>query len=289
MSTHATPPPIFRHDGAAHSHYKRISPARLGLAASLTELWQYRELLFFLTWRDVRVLYKQTVLGGLWAILQPLLTMVVFTIFFGRLAEMPSDGAPYPLFSFTALLPWTFFANSLSQSTSSLVSSQNLLKKVYFPRLAIPISAVLSKLVDFLLAFIVLVGLMLYFGYPPTARVVWLLPLVLLAMTAALGAGLWLSAMNVQFRDVRHAVPFLIQIWLFATPVIYPSSLLDSKWLFLYFLNPMAGVVEGFRWALLGTNGNLQLIGISSFVAISLLVGGLRFFRRMESSFADVV
>jgi lipopolysaccharide transport system permease protein len=272
------------------SHYKRITAGRQGLAESLGELWQYRELLFFLTWRDVKVLYKQTVLGGLWAVLQPFLSMVIFSLFFGRLAKMPSDGVPYPVFSFTALLPWTFFANSLTQVSASMVASQNILKKVYFPRLAIPISGIFSKLVDFSLAFVTLIALMFYFEIPLTVRVAWILPLLLLSLTSALGVGLWLSAMNVQFRDIRYVVPFLVQTWLYATPVVYPSSLMDERWRIVYSLNPMVGVVEGFRWALLGTrSATPAMITLSSVVAVITLISGVWYFRRMERAFADVV
>lgn len=276
--------------GSGTSHYKRITAGRRGLVESLGELWQYRELLYFLTWRDVKVLYKQTVLGGVWAVLQPFLSMVVFSFFFGRLAKMPSDGVPYPVFSFTALLPWTFFANSLTQVSGSLVASQNILKKVYFPRLVIPISGIFSKLVDFSLAFVTLMALMVYFGVPLTARIAWVPLLLLLTLIAALGVGLWLSAMNVQFRDIRYAVPFLVQTWLYATPVVYPSSLMDEKWRIVFSLNPMVGVVEGFRWALLGTkSATPAMIAFSGLVAVSCLLSGIWYFRRMERVFADVV
>jgi lipopolysaccharide transport system permease protein len=254
------------------------------------DLWAYRDLLYFLTWRDIKVRYKQTILGAAWAIIQPFFTMVVFSVFFGRLAKMPSDAVPYPVFSYAALVPWTFFANALSNSTSSLVDSANLLRKVYFPRLVIPVSAVLAGVIDFGLAFVVLLGMILFYGITPTRAVVWLPLLLLLALVASLGAGLWLTAMNVQFRDVRYAVPFLIQAWLFATPIAYPSSLLNEPWRTLYGINPMAGVVEGFRWALLGTDtAPGPMIGVSAVVALGLLVSGAYYFRRMERSFADVV
>ena len=225
-----------------------IRPSRGWISLNLRDLWEYRELLYFLTWRDVKVRYKQTVLGAAWAIIQPFFTMVVFSVFFGKLAKMPSDNIPYPIFSYAALVPWTFFANGLSQSSSSLVASANLIKKVYFPRLVVPISSVISGAVDFVLAFVVLLGMMLYFGTVPTWNVLWLPLLLLLALVTSLGVGLWLTAMNVQFRDVRYAVPFLVQAWMFATPIAYPSSLLDEPWRTLYGINPMAGVVEGFRW-----------------------------------------
>ncbi|MEM1177065.1 MAG: ABC transporter permease [Acidobacteriota bacterium] len=260
------------------------------MSLGLGELWQYRELLFFLTWRDIKVRYKQTVLGVLWAILQPLLTMVVFSLFFGGLAKIPSDGLPYPIFSFAALVPWTFFANALSQSSNSLVGSANLLRKIYFPRLVIPLSSVIAGAVDFILAFGVLLLMMAYFGIAPTINVVFLPLLLVLSTTTALGVGLWLSAMNVQFRDVRYTVPFATQLWLFATPIAYPSSLLAEKWQLVYSLNPMVGVVEGFRWALLGTEtAPGPMIAVSALASLVLLVSGAFYFRRMERSFADLV
>ena len=267
-----------------------IRPSRGWISLNLRDLWEYRELLYFLTWRDVKVRYKQTVLGAAWAIIQPFFTMVVFSVFFGKLAKMPSDNIPYPIFSYAALVPWTFFANGLSQSSSSLVASANLIKKVYFPRLVVPISSVVSGAVDFVLAFVVLLGMMLYFGIVPTWNIVWLPLLLLLALVTSLGVGLWLTAMNVQFRDVRYAVPFLVQAWMFATPIAYPSSLLDEPWRTLYGINPMAGVVEGFRWALLGTEtAPGPIILVSAVVAVGLLISGAFYFRRMEKTFADVV
>ena len=267
-----------------------IRPSRGWISLNLRDLWEYRDLLYFLTWRDIKVRYKQTVLGAAWAIIQPFFTMVVFSLFFGRLAKMPSDGIPYPIFSYAALVPWTFFANGLSQSSSSLVASANLIKKVYFPRLVVPISAVISGGVDFVLAFVVLLGMMLFYGIVPTAAVVWLPLLLLLALVTSLGVGLWLTAMNVQFRDVRYAVPFLIQAWMFATPIAYPSSLLEEPWRTLYGINPMAGVVEGFRWALLGAQtAPGPIVAVSALVAVGLLISGAFYFRRMEKTFADVV
>ena len=260
------------------------------MSLGLRELWEYRELLYFLTWRDVSVRYKQTVLGISWAIIQPLMTMVVFSLFFGRLAKIPSDGVPYPIFTYAALVPWIFFANGLIQSSNSLVGNANLIKKVYFPRLAVPISTVLSGVVDFVLAFLVLLGMMLYYGLVPTMNVLWLPFFLLLALVTSLGVGLWFSALNVQFRDVRYAVPFLTQLWMFSTPIAYPSSLLSEPWRTLYGLNPMVGVVEGFRWALLGTDTAPRLIIVaSSLVALALLIGGAFYFRRMEKTFADIV
>lgn len=267
-----------------------IEPSIGWRALGLKDLWQYRELLYFLAWRDIKVRYKQTVLGAAWAIIQPFFTMAVFSLFFGKLAKIPSDGIPYPLFAYAALVPWTMFANGLSQSADSLVGSANLIKKVYFPRLVIPISSVLSGLVDFVLAFVVLLGMMLYYGLIPTLNVIWLPLFVILALVTSLGTGFWLSAMNVQFRDVRYTIPFLVQFWLFATPIAYPSSLLDEPWRTIYGLNPMVGVVEGFRWALLGTQtAPGTTILVSAIVAATLLVTGAFFFRRMEKTFADIV
>jgi lipopolysaccharide transport system permease protein len=246
--------------------------------------------MYFLSWRDIKVRYKQTALGAAWAVIQPLMTMVVFSIFFGKLAKMPSDGIPYPLFAYAALVPWTFFANSLTQASNSLLQNSNMLKKIYFPRLVMPISSVISGTVDFVFAFIVLIAMMLFYGIVPTVNIVWLPFLVLLALGTALGAGLWLSAINVQYRDVRYVIPFLIQVWLFATPIAYPSSLLTEPWRTLYGLNPMVGVVEGFRWALLGTEtAPGTAVMVSSFMAGILLVSGTFYFRRMERTFADVV
>jgi lipopolysaccharide transport system permease protein len=268
----------------------QIEPSRGWTALRLGDLWDYRELLVFLVWRDIKVRYKQTVLGAGWAIIQPFFTMVVFSLFFGRLAGMPSDGVPYPLFAYAALVPWTFFANGLGQSANSLVSSANLIRKVYFPRLAIPIATVLAEGLDFILAFCVLIGMMLYFGRTPTANAWWLIPLVLLAVTTSLGVGLWLSALNVQFRDIRYVVPFITQFWLFATPIAYPSSLLSEPWRTIYAINPMVGVVEGFRWALLDTNtAPGPMIAASAVTSVLLLFSGAFYFKRMERKFADVV
>jgi lipopolysaccharide transport system permease protein len=268
----------------------RIRPSRGWVSLKLGELWAYHELLYFLVWRDIKVRYKQTVLGAAWAILQPFMTMVVFSLFFGKLGKIPSEGVPYPIFSFAALVPWTFFATGLGQGANSLVGSQNLIKKVYFPRLVIPIASVLSGVVDFALAFLVLLGMMLFYGIVPTLNVLWLPLLLLLALVTSLGVSLWLSALNVQFRDIRYTVPFLTQFWLFATPIAYPSSLLPEPWRTLYGLNPMAGVVEGFRWALLGTASRPgPMILVSTVAAVTLLVTGAFYFRRMEKTFADVV
>ena len=267
-----------------------IEPLRGWWSPGLGELWRHRELLYFLTWRDIKVRYKQTALGASWAIIQPLATMAVFSLFFGRLASMPSDGVPYPLFSFAALVPWTFFSNGLAQSANSVVVSQNLVSKIYFPRLAIPIATVLAGAVDFALAFVVLLGLMAWYDVAVTARVVWLLPLLLLAFAVALGVGLWLAALNVRYRDVRYAVPFLTQLWLFATPIAYPSSLLDEPARTVYALNPLVGVVSGFRRALLdaGPAPGAMLLA-SSAAALVVLATGTLYFRRTEQTFADVV
>ncbi|MEQ1679876.1 MAG: ABC transporter permease [Nitrospira sp.] len=268
----------------------RIVPSRGWVALQLEELWAYRELLYFLIWRDVKVRYKQTALGAAWAILQPIFTMIMFSLFFGRLGKMPSDGIPYPLFSFAALVPWTYFSHGLSQASNSLVGSANLIKKVYFPRLSIPIASVASGFIDFMLAFLVLIGMIVYYGIVPTINVIWLPLFLLLTLITALGVSLWLSALNVHFRDVRHVIPFLTQLWLFATPIAYPSSLLSEPWRTLYSLNPMVGVVEGFRWALLGTStAPGPMIIVSSTAAVVILVSGVFYFRRMEKTFADVV
>jgi lipopolysaccharide transport system permease protein len=262
------------------SHLIVVKPSKGWISLKLKELWEYRELLYFMAWRDIRVRYKQTVLGAAWAIIQPFFTMVVFSIFFGKLAKVPSDGLPYPIFAYAALVPWTFFANGLNQASNSLVGSANLIKKVYFPRLV----------VDFVLAFAVLLGMMLFYGILPTVNILWLPLFVLLIFVTALGAGFWLSALNVQFRDVRYTVPFLTQFWLFATPIAYPSSLLSEPWRTLYGVNPMVGVVEGFRWALLGTDtAPGPIIIVSTVVALVVFVGGAFYFRRMEKTFADVV
>lgn len=267
-----------------------IRPSRGLISLKLRELWDYRELLYFLIWRDIKIRYKQTVLGAAWAILQPLLTMVVFTIFFGRLAGVPSDGIPYPVFSFAALLPWQLFARALTESSNSLVGNQGLITKVYFPRLVIPMSAVLAGLVDFVIAFVVLLIMMVYYGIVPTINVLALPLFLLLAIATALAVGLWLSALNVIYRDVRHTIPFLVQFWLFLTPIAYPTSLVPEQWRTLYGLNPMVGVVEGFRWALLGREGGVGPVVLASALVVGvLLVGGLFYFRRMEKTFADVI
>jgi lipopolysaccharide transport system permease protein len=268
----------------------RIEASRGWVSLKLQELWEYRELLYFFVWKDIKIRYKQTILGGAWAIIQPLFTMVVFSLFFGKLAKVPSDEIPYPIFCYAALVPWGFFANGLTQGANSLVGSANLITKVYFPRMAMPIASVLSGIVDFILAFIVLVGMIFYFGMVPTANVVWLPLFLVLSFITALGVSFWLSALYVQFHDVRHIVPFLTQIWLFVTPIAYPSSLLGEPWRTLYGINPMVGVVEGFRWALLGAKtAPAPIIIVSFFVAAGILLSGAFYFRRMEKTFADVV
>ncbi len=267
-----------------------IEPSRGWAALKLRELWGYRELLYFLIWRDVKVRYKQTALGAAWAILQPLLTMVIFTVIFGNFASMPSDGLPYPIFAFTALLPWTYFAQAIGRSGVSLVGSANLISKVYFPRLIMPISAAVAPIVDFAIAFVLLLGMMVWFGVTPTWGVLALPFFMLLALLTALGVGLWLSALNVKYRDVGHIIPFLIQFWMYASPIVYPVSLVPERWRLLYSLNPMAGVIEGFRWALLGkASPDLGVVAISTAVVLGLLLSGLVYFKRMERTFADIV
>ncbi len=268
----------------------KIQPPKGWLNLGLKELFDYRELLYFLVWRDIKVRYKQTALGAVWAVLQPVMTMVVFSVFFGRLAKIPSDGIPYPVFAFAALLPWQLFAFSLTESSNSLTNSQNLITKVYFPRLIIPMGSVLAGIVDFAIAFVVLLCLMFYYGIRPTTAVVWLPLFVLLALATALSVGLWMSALNVKYRDVRYTIPFLTQLWMFATPVAYPSSLVPQPWRAWFGLNPMAGVVDGFRWALLGKSGGPgELIWVSAGAVLFLFIGGLFYFRRTESTFADLV
>jgi lipopolysaccharide transport system permease protein len=276
--------------GASETSVLRIRPSRGWQPINLKQLWQYRELLYFLTWRDIKVRYKQTALGAAWAIIQPFMTMVVFSVFFGKLAKMPSDEIPYPLFAFAGLVPWTFFSNAVTQCSNSLVQNAHILKKIYFPRLIVPIASVASGIIDFLIGLAVLLLMMAYYGMMPTANIVWLPLLLVLEIATALGMGLWLSAMNVHYRDVRYAVPFLAQFWLFATPIAYPSSLLSESWRLVYGLNPMVGVVEGFRWALLGVQtAPVPVVMISAFVSLSAVTTGLFYFRRMEKTFADTV
>jgi lipopolysaccharide transport system permease protein len=267
-----------------------IQPTRGLLALDLRELWRYRELLFFLVWRDVKVRYKQTVLGATWAILQPVATMVIFTIIFGRFAGIPSDGVPYPIFAYCGLLPWTYFAGALTQSSGSVVGQSALVTKVFFPRLLIPLSAVLVPLVDAVLASTVLVGLMAWYGIWPGAAFLLAPCFLLLALVAAFGVGLWLSALSVRYRDVPFVIPFLIQFWLFASPVIYPVSVVPEAWRWVLSLNPMVGVIDGMRWALLDRDPpDVAVVATSIGAALVLLVSGLVFFRRFERRFADVI
>lgn len=257
---------------------------------NISELWRYRELLYFMVWRDIKIRYKQTFLGVAWAVLQPFMTMVVFSLFFGRWAGMPSDDLPYPVFTFCALLPWQLFANALSQAGNSLVQNSHLISKVYFPRLIIPISAILNGVMDFLISFVVLLGMMFYYGITPTSAILTLPLFVILALATSLGVGIWLAVLNVQYRDVRYTIPFLTQFWFFVTPIVYAVGLVPEKWRLLYGLNPMAGVVEGFRWALLGKSGGPgDMLWVSVLAILLILAGGLFYFRRHEASFADVV
>ena len=267
-----------------------VEPSTGLLDLELNTLWPYRELLYFLVWREVKVRYKQTVLGIAWAVLQPLMTMAIFTVIFGLFVKVPSDGLPYPLFALVALLPWTYFSEALSRSSVSLVGDAQLIRKVYFPRLIMPLAAVVSPAVDFLLAFILLLGMMAWYGFSPAWSLIMLPGFLFLGMVTALAVGLWLSAINVHYRDVRHTIPFLIQCWLYASPVAYPVSVVPEEWRTLYGLNPMAGVIEGFRWALLGQASPHVGVMLASLLAvIGLLVGGLIFFHRMEQTFADVI
>jgi lipopolysaccharide transport system permease protein len=266
-----------------------IRPPRKWVPVDFKELWAYRELIGAFTMRDVKLRYKQTGLGIAWAVLQPLLTMVIFTIFFGGLAHIPSDGVPYPLFVLSALLPWTLFAEGLTRSTTTMVTNANIMTKVYFPRLIMPIASIISPLVDFAVSFIILLAMMVYYGVAPTLNVIFLPLFILLALATSLGVGLWLSALNVKYRDFQYTVPFLIQIWMFASPVVYSSSLVPASLRVWYGLNPMAGVIEGFRWALLGNGTPSAMILVSVGMVIVLLVSGMFYFRRMEQYYADIV
>ena len=263
-----------------------------GLAAlNLRDLWVYRELVVFMIWRTLKVRYKQTMLGAAWAVIQPLMTMIVFNFIFGNVAKVPTDNIPYPIFSYTALLPWGLFTNALNQASRSLTANQNMVTKIYFPRLVLPISSVLAGLVDFAIAFVILIGLMFYYHVTPAWNVLWTLPFfLLLSIIVALGVSLWLSAINVQYRDVNYALPFLTQFWLFITPVAYSASVISDKWQLVYSLNPMAGVVNGFRWALLGSGSGPDLaLWISIIISLVILVSGLIYFRNMERTFADTI
>jgi lipopolysaccharide transport system permease protein len=268
----------------------RIRPSSGWRSLDLRELWRYRELLWFLALRDIQLRYKQTALGVAWAVIQPLFTMVVFTIFFGRLAKVPSDGIPYPLFVLVALLPWQLFAYALTQSSNSLVNEQRLITKVYFPRLIVPLASVISGVADFAVAFVLVLGMMAWYGVAPSWNMLAVPLLVLFALATALAVGLWLAALNVQYRDVKYIIPFLTQIWMFASPVAYPSSLVPEAYRPIYGLNPMAGVIEGFRWALLGLGEPpTALVAVSALTVLALLVGGMYYFRRLERQFADIV
>lgn len=267
-----------------------IAPSGGWRAIDFREIWRYRELLYFLTMRDIRVRYKQTALGLAWAILQPLLTMLIFSLFFGRFAKLPSDGKPYALFTLAALIPWQLFSYALTQSSNSLVAEQRLITKVYFPRIIVPLASVLSGIVDFAVALFLMVGLMLAMGYYPTLSFLAVIPLTVFTVLTALSVGVWLSALNVQYRDVRYTLPFLAQVWMFASPVAYSASIVPKEWRWLYGLNPMAGVIEAFRWAILGTSApDWGLITLSAVTVAVLLFGGLFYFRRLETKFADIV
>jgi lipopolysaccharide transport system permease protein len=275
---------------APESPVVRIEAHRGWLALDLGELWAYRDLVYFFIWRDVKVRYKQTVIGAAWAILQPVLTMLIFSLFFGKLAKIPSQGLPYPIFYYSALLPWMYFAAAMQSATSIVVENQRVITKIYFPRVVLPISSVMAGLVDFAISFAVLLVLMAYYRMVPTSAVIWLPLFTLLAVMTALGVGLWLSALNAMYRDVRYVVPFLVQFWMFASPVAYPSSLVPAKWRWLYGLNPMAGVIEGFRWALTGHGQPPGILLAASSAAVVLLVlSGLVYYHAVEGTIADVV
>ena len=267
-----------------------IQPSKGLFNFDLRELWQYNELLYFLVWKEVKVRYKQTIIGGAWAIIQPLLTMVIFTIIFGRLAKIPSDGMPYPVFTYTALLPWMLFAQALTRSGGSLVSNANLITKVYFPRLLVPLSAALAPIVDFVVSFLILLGMLAWYGIPPTLGILALPFFLALTLVTAISVHLWLAPINVKYRDVAHTLPFLSQILMYASPVVYPLSMIPEKWQFLYSINPMVGVIEGFRWALLGKQSpNFMAMAISVIVVMALFLGGILYFKKMEQTFADVI
>jgi lipopolysaccharide transport system permease protein len=273
----------------ANTPVLRITPPSRWWALPFGELWAYRELLYFFAWRDIKIRYKQTAIGAAWAVLQPLLAMTVFTLFFGKLAHIPSEGLPYQVFVYAGLLPWMYFAASLQNATNTIVENQRVITKVYFPRLVLPLSAVFSGLVDFGISFLIFVLMMGYYHIRPTMHILWLPAFLLLAVLTALGVGLWLSALNAIYRDVRYVLPFMIQLWLFASPVIYPPELMSAKWRWLFGLNPMAGVIEGFRWSLAGRGDPPgRLILVSSAIVLVILLGGLAFFQKMESTIADV-
>jgi lipopolysaccharide transport system permease protein len=266
-----------------------IEASKSWRALNLLDIWQYRELLYFMVWRDVKVRYKQTVLGASWAVLQPLLTMIIFTIFFGRLAGIPSDNMPYPVFAYAALLPWTFFSNAVTASSNSLIGSSNLITKVYFPRMIIPSAAVGAGLVDFAIAFLVFLGLMVFYSITPSVNMLMLPALLLLTTMLALGVGMWMSAMNVKYRDIRYALPFLMQIWMFASPIVYSTGLVPQKWQWLLALNPLTGIIDGFRAALLGRPFNWSTLSSSLIITLIVLVYSAYSFRRVEKQFADII
>ncbi len=266
-----------------------IEPTKGWVPVDLRELWEYRVSLYFFTWRDIKVRYKQSILGFAWAIIQPFFAMIIFTLFFGKLAGIPSDGIPYPIFAYAALLPWTLFSESINRSTTTMVTNSNIIKKVYFPRIALPISSVLSPLVDFTIAFSILILMMVYYGIAPTLNVIWLPAFLLLAVVTSLGIGLWMSALNAMYRDFQYVVPFFIQLGMFASPVVYPASMVPQSYQLVYGLNPMTGVIEGFRWAMLGTNAPSGLILVSTVISLIILVSGAFFFRRMQRTFSDEV
>jgi lipopolysaccharide transport system permease protein len=266
-----------------------IRPPRKWVPVDLRELWAYRELITSFTLRDIKLRYKQTGLGIAWAVLQPLLTMLIFSVIFGGLAKIPSDGVPYPLFVLAALLPWMLFAEGLTRSTTSMITNANIMTKVYFPRLIMPLSSIISPLVDFTVSFIILIGMMIYYGFMPTINIVFLPVFLLLALATSLGVGLWLSALNVKYRDFQYTVPFLIQIWMFASPVVYSSSLVPESLRLVFGLNPMTGVIEGFRWALLGSGTPSAMVLVSVGMVVVLLISGMFYFRRMEQYYADIV
>lgn len=276
-------------DGPLEQQLVRIRPSKGWVALNLKDLWVYRELLYFLTWRDITVRYRQTVLGASWAIIQPLFTMLLFTLFFGKLAGIPSDGIPYPIFAYAGLLPWTFFSNAVTGSGNSLVGSAHLITKVYFPRMIIPAAAVTAGLVDFSIALVILIALMLYYGVAVTWSLAMFPFLLALTTLLALGFGMWISAMNVKYRDIRHALPFLMQLWLFASPIIYPSSLMPEKWRWVLRLNPLTGIIEGFRSSLFGRPFDWTALGLSTVMTFGVLVYSAYNFRRMERVFADIV
>jgi lipopolysaccharide transport system permease protein len=293
MTVNSTSSPIpFRRsnvDSAVKSNTV-IEPSKGLFHLDLAELWLYRELLYFMAWREIKIRYKQTVIGAAWAIVQPLLTMLIFTIVFGQFAKIPSDGLPYALFAYTALLPWEYFSQAISRSGGSLVNDANLIRKVYFPRLIIPLAAVVTPLVDICLSFTILLGMMAWFGFAPTLGVLMLPLFLLLAVVTALSVTLWLAPLNVRFRDVRYAIPFLIQVWMYASPIAYPVSLIPEQWRLVYSLNPLVGVIEGFRWALLGNESpDFTAIAVSTIAVLMFLSGGLIYFKRMEQTFADVI